>query len=200
MSSSSTSISGGKRTGSGGGGGGITPLQPNPHWARLPLFARKGWKCVRFGDVVENLNETCAPEAAGLELFIGLEHLEPGSLHIRAWGDVADDRKVLNRHPQVRRGRRQTQRALRYHSDGGRGLSHPAEIQAAHRPELFDKAYAYIRQYYRSGTIAPVRDGTLSTRCGVSIPGEPEMIEPRCSAEHVAEDRQGEKRDATPQQ
>ena len=66
--------------------------------------------------------------------------------------------------------------------------------------ELFDKAYAYIRQYYRSGTIAPVRDGTLSTRCGVSIPGEPEMIEPRCSAEHVDEDRQGEKRDATPQQ
>ncbi len=26
----------------------------------------------------------------GLERFIGLEHLEPGSLHIRAWGNVAD--------------------------------------------------------------------------------------------------------------
>ncbi|MBM3841035.1 MAG: restriction endonuclease subunit S, partial [Verrucomicrobia bacterium] len=48
------------------------------------------WQRVRFGDVVENLNETCEPEAAGLERFIGLEHLEPGSLHIRAWGNVAD--------------------------------------------------------------------------------------------------------------
>lgn len=65
-------------------------LKPNPDWARLPLFDRKGWKRVRFGDVVENLNETCEPEAAGLKRFIGLEHLEPGSLHIRAWGNVAD--------------------------------------------------------------------------------------------------------------
>lgn len=68
----------------------LTSLQPNPHWARLPLFDRKGWQRVRFGDVVENLNETCEPAAAGLERFIGLEHLEPGSLHIRAWGKVAD--------------------------------------------------------------------------------------------------------------
>jgi type I restriction enzyme S subunit len=62
----------------------------NPDWAKLPLFDRKGWKRVRFGDVVENINETCDPEEAGLERFIGLEHLEPGSLHIRKWGDVAD--------------------------------------------------------------------------------------------------------------
>ena len=30
----------------------------NPDWAKLPLFDRKGWKRVRFGDVVDNLNET----------------------------------------------------------------------------------------------------------------------------------------------
>jgi type I restriction enzyme S subunit len=65
-------------------------LIPNPDWAELPLFDRKGWKRVRFGDVVENINETCDPEESGLERFIGLEHLEPGSLHIRKWGDVSD--------------------------------------------------------------------------------------------------------------
>lgn len=68
----------------------IAILRPNPHWAKLPLFDRKGWKTVRFGEVVENLNETCDPQVAGLERFIGMEHLEPGSLHIRAWGSVAD--------------------------------------------------------------------------------------------------------------
>ncbi|MEI7948087.1 MAG: restriction endonuclease subunit S [bacterium] len=62
----------------------------SPDWAKLPLFDRKGWKRVRFGDVVENINETCDPEESGLERFIGLEHLEPGSLHIRKWGDVSD--------------------------------------------------------------------------------------------------------------
>ena len=55
------------------------------------LFDRSAWKRVRFGDVVESLNETERdPEEAGIDRFIGLEHLEPGSLHIREWGSVAD--------------------------------------------------------------------------------------------------------------
>jgi type I restriction enzyme, S subunit len=55
------------------------------------LFDRSNWQCVRFGDVVENLNETERnPEESGIERFIGLDHLEPGSLHIREWGNIAD--------------------------------------------------------------------------------------------------------------
>jgi len=65
-------------------------LKPNPNWAKLPLFDRKSWSRVRFDDVVENLNETCDPAAAELDRVIAMEHLEPGSLHIRAWGNVAD--------------------------------------------------------------------------------------------------------------
>lgn len=69
----------------------INGLRPNPDWGKLPLFDRKGWKRVHFGDGVENLNETERnPEGAGIERFIGLEHLEPGSLHIRTWGNVVD--------------------------------------------------------------------------------------------------------------
>jgi len=65
--------------------------RPNPDWASLPIFDRRGWKRVRFGDVIENLNETERdPAGADIERFIGLEHLEPGSLHIRTWGNVAD--------------------------------------------------------------------------------------------------------------
>ncbi len=66
-------------------------LSPNPDWRSLPLFDRSGWSRVRFGDVVQNVNETERdPAGAGLERFIGLEHLEPGSLHVRSWGNVAD--------------------------------------------------------------------------------------------------------------
>jgi type I restriction enzyme S subunit len=65
-------------------------LKPNLEWASLPLFDRSGWKRVRFGDVVENCAETCDPQEAGLERFIAMEHMEPGSLHIRSWGNVAD--------------------------------------------------------------------------------------------------------------
>jgi type I restriction enzyme S subunit len=75
----------------------IAILRPNPHWDKLPLFDRKGWKTVRFGEVVENLNETCDPEEAGLARFIGMEHLEPGSLYIRSWGNVADSTTFTRR-------------------------------------------------------------------------------------------------------
>ena len=68
----------------------LSALRPNPLWLELPLFDRKGWKRVRFGDVVENCNETCEPAEAGLERFVAMEHLEPGSLHVRSWGNVAD--------------------------------------------------------------------------------------------------------------
>jgi len=69
----------------------LSNLRINPEWAKLPLFDRKGWKRVRFGDVVVNVNETERDLAAsGIERYIGLEHLEPGSLHIRSWGNVGD--------------------------------------------------------------------------------------------------------------
>ncbi|MHB8926569.1 MAG: N-6 DNA methylase [Bacillota bacterium] len=55
------------------------------------MKGKANWPLVRFGDVVENVNETEPdPAGAGLERFIGLEHIEPGSLHVREWGNVAD--------------------------------------------------------------------------------------------------------------
>jgi len=49
---------------------------------------------VRFGDVVENCAEICTgtydPAEAGLERFVAMEHLEPGSLQVQSWGNVAD--------------------------------------------------------------------------------------------------------------
>lgn len=68
----------------------LTTLRVNLDWASLPLFDRTGWTRVRFGDVVQNVNETVDPVKAGLDRFIGLEHLEPRSLQVRSWGNVAD--------------------------------------------------------------------------------------------------------------
>ena len=51
---------------------------------------KPGWTRVAFGDVVR-LSATRAPdpEAAGFGRYVGLEHLDPGDLTIRRWGDVA---------------------------------------------------------------------------------------------------------------
>jgi type I restriction enzyme, S subunit len=58
------------------------------------LQARK----VKFGDVVHlSTARSQNPIADGLERYVGLEHLEPGDLHIRTWGNVADGTTFTSR-------------------------------------------------------------------------------------------------------
>lgn len=52
---------------------------------------RNGCRTVRFGDVVRNINAAVRnPLEQGIERFVGLEHLDPESLHVKRWGNVAD--------------------------------------------------------------------------------------------------------------
>lgn len=52
---------------------------------------KAGWTTVAFGDVVQLCKERSSdPEADGYERFIGLEHIDPGELRVRRWGDIAD--------------------------------------------------------------------------------------------------------------
>jgi len=64
--------------------------RPNPEWAKLPLFERKGWTCYRFGEIAENIRESVQPKPEDSLTYIGLEHMETGSLHVRRWGSEAD--------------------------------------------------------------------------------------------------------------
>lgn len=51
---------------------------------------RNHWRTVRFGDVVRNVDVVeRKPLENGLERFVGLEHLDPESLHIKRWGNIA---------------------------------------------------------------------------------------------------------------
>lgn len=46
---------------------------------------------VAFGEVVRLSKErTSDPDADGFDRYVGLEHIEPGDLRIRRWGEVAD--------------------------------------------------------------------------------------------------------------
>lgn len=59
---------------------------------------KPGWRRVKFGEVVRLCRETCKdPAAEGIERYIGLEHIEPGDLRVRSWGDVADGTTFTNR-------------------------------------------------------------------------------------------------------
>ncbi len=49
------------------------------------------WDKVTLGDIAQSLTiATKDPLSEGLERYVGLEHIEPGNIHIKSWGDVAD--------------------------------------------------------------------------------------------------------------
>jgi restriction endonuclease S subunit len=68
---------------------GVT-LKPNLEWAKLPIFNRKGWKRLPFGAFADSINERVEPVNAAEEIYVGLDDLDPGSLHIRRWGKGSD--------------------------------------------------------------------------------------------------------------
>ena len=55
------------------------------------INSKSSWLRVKFGDVVRlSKARSQDPLADGFERYVGLEHLEPGDLRIRSWGNVAD--------------------------------------------------------------------------------------------------------------
>ncbi len=48
---------------------------------------KPGWKRVKFGEIAECVNDRVDdPSKAGVDRYVGLEHLDPESLTIRRWG------------------------------------------------------------------------------------------------------------------
>lgn len=51
---------------------------------------KPGWKIVKFGDIVQNVAVRVDPADAQTDKYVGLEHLEPGTLHLRHCGHPSD--------------------------------------------------------------------------------------------------------------
>jgi type I restriction enzyme, S subunit len=57
-----------------------------------------GGAIVFFGDVVRNVDESIRnPQTCGLERYVGLEHIDPESLHIQRWGLIAEGTSFTRR-------------------------------------------------------------------------------------------------------
>jgi restriction endonuclease S subunit len=68
----------------------LDAFRPNPNWAKLPLFDRKGWRRMPFDAFADSINERVEPIDAAEEIYVGLEHLDSQNLHIRRWGKGSD--------------------------------------------------------------------------------------------------------------
>lgn len=84
-----------------GGQFGAAILRVNPEGADSPLFDRKGWRRLQFGAIAGSVNERVEPSDAAEEVYVGLDDLDPGNLHIRHWGKGSD---VIGTKLRFRRG------------------------------------------------------------------------------------------------
>jgi restriction endonuclease S subunit len=48
------------------------------------------WKMVKFGDIAQNVAVRVNPADAKTDVYVGLEHLDPSTLHLRQWGHPSD--------------------------------------------------------------------------------------------------------------
>ena len=54
-------------------------------------ISKAGWTRVRFEQIATQINDRVDnPAEAGVERYVGLEHLDPDSLRIRRWGEPSD--------------------------------------------------------------------------------------------------------------
>ena len=61
------------------------------------MIDKSGWTRVHFGEVVRlNKDRVADPVAAGIERYVGIEHIEPEDLRIRKWGLVAEGTTFTN--------------------------------------------------------------------------------------------------------
>ncbi|PSF10804.1 restriction endonuclease subunit S [Marinobacter sp. MA] len=68
----------------------------------------KGWRKVKFGDIAKNISKRVEPSETDLDIYIGLEHLDPNSLRIKRHGNPADvkGQKLLVKKGQIIFGKR----------------------------------------------------------------------------------------------
>lgn len=51
---------------------------------------KSGWKMVKFGDIAQNVAVRVDPADAKTDVYVGLEHLDPSTIHLRQWGHPSD--------------------------------------------------------------------------------------------------------------
>ncbi len=104
---------------------------------------KPGWRRYRFDEIAVNVNERVDdPSEAGVEYYVGLEHLDSDSLTIRRWGSPTDVQatKLRFREGDIIFGRRRVyQRKL--------GVAHFDGICSAHAMVLRAKADLVVPEF-----------------------------------------------------
>lgn len=94
---------------------------------------KPGWKMVKFGDIAQNVAVRVDPADAKTDVYVGLEHLDPSTLHLRQWGhpsDVTGQKLAFKRGDVIFGRRRAYQRKLAVAEFDGICSAHAMVVRA----------------------------------------------------------------------
>lgn len=68
----------------------------------------EGWQLIKFGDIAKHISKRVEPSKTDLDIYVGLEHLDPNSLKIKRHGAPSDvdGQKLLVKKGQIIFGKR----------------------------------------------------------------------------------------------
>jgi restriction endonuclease S subunit len=98
---------------------------------------KPGWKMMKFGDIAQNIAVRIDPAEATTDVYVGLEHLDPETLHLRQWGhpsDVTGQKLVFKKGDVIFGRRRAYQRKLAVVEFDGICSAHAMVVRA--KPEM----------------------------------------------------------------
>lgn len=98
---------------------------------------KAGWRTVQFGDIAENVAVRVEPAEAQTDVYVGLEHLDPETLHLRNWGhpsDVTGQKLTFEKGDVIFGRRRAYQRKLAVAEVDGICSAHAMVVRA--KPEI----------------------------------------------------------------
>jgi len=98
---------------------------------------QKYWNKVKFGDIAENIAIRVDPSQVDTDIYVGLEHLDPESIHLKNWGHPSEvtGQKLAFKKGDVIFGRRRAyQRKLALAEFDGICSAHAIVLRA--KPEM----------------------------------------------------------------
>ncbi len=99
--------------------------------------SKSNWPTVKFGDFAENVAVRVDPAEVKTDIYVGLEHLDPESLHLKKWGhpsDVTGQKLVFKKGDVIFGRRRAYQRKLAIAEFDGICSAHAMVVRA--KPDM----------------------------------------------------------------
>jgi len=94
---------------------------------------KSDWKMVKFGEIAQNVAVRLDPADAKTDVYVGLEHLDPSTIHLRQWGhpsDVTGQKLVFKKGDVIFGRRRAYQRKLAVAEFDGICSAHAMVVRA----------------------------------------------------------------------